>query len=217
MPLRNGPHGYGLVTKLLHWLTFAALAAQFVVGYVMVSEDRGSEESACDPPAEDRSGDDLSDAAKARIDRLEEQCERQQDARDARVEDDPLGTAYSDLGSGEILNGGLTLPEVHVLLGLLVLALAASRVVWRRTAGLPPWAEGLSESERTLAHWTEKALLALLFMMPLSGLLLVLVSYDLLPLHIAAHIGFFVAIAAHLGLVLKHQLVDRDRLVSRML
>jgi cytochrome b561 len=216
MPLRNGPHGYGLVTKLLHWLTFAALAAQFVVGYVMLSEDRGLEEAACDPPAEDRSSDDLSDAAKARIDRIEEQCEQRQDRLDARA-DDPLGTAYSDLGSGEILNGGLTLPEVHVLLGLLVLALAASRVVWRRTAGLPPWADGLSESERTLAHWTEKVLLSLLFVMPLSGLLIVVVSYDLLPLHIAAHIAFFVAIAAHLGLVLKHQLVDRDRLVARML
>ena len=54
-------------------------------------------------------------------------------------------------------------------------------------------------------------------MIPISGLLLVVVSYDLLPLHIAAHICFFAAVAAHLGLVLKHQLVNRDRLVSRML
>jgi cytochrome b561 len=82
---------------------------------------------------------------------------------------------------------------------------------------LPPWAEGLSSRERTLAHWTEKVLLALLFLIPLSGLSLVLVSYDLLPLHIAAHVGFFATIATHLGLVLKHQLLDRDRLVSRML
>ena len=50
------------------------------------------------------------------------------------------------------------------MLGLLVLALVVSRVVWRRTAGLPPWAEGLSAGERSLAHWTEKALLALLFL-----------------------------------------------------
>ena len=200
MPLRNGPHGYGLVTKLLHWLTFAALATQFVVGYVMATDDGGFEEAECD----------------IRSDRLEEQCEQRQGSLEARA-DDPLGTAYSDLGSGEILTGGLNLPEVHVLLGLLVLVLAASRVAWRRTAGLPPWAEGLSSGERTLAHWTEKALLALLFLIPLSGLSLVLVSYDLLPLHIAAHFGFFAVIATHLGLVLKHQLVDRDRLVSRML
>jgi cytochrome b561 len=45
----------------------------------------------------------------------------------------------------------------------------------------------------------------------------VVVSYDLLPLHIAAHIAFFATIAVHLGMVLKHQLVDRDRLLVRML
>ena len=200
MPLRNGPHGYGLVTKLLHWVTVAALAAQFVVGYVMLRDDGDFEEAECDRPS----------------DRLEERCEQQQEALEARAED-PLGTAYSDLGSGNILGGGINLPELHVLLGLLVLTLAVARVVWRRTAGLPPWAEGLSSGERTLAHWTEKALLILLFLIPLSGLSLVLVSYDLLPLHIAAHLGFFATIATHLGLVLKHQLLDRDRLVSRML
>ena len=200
MPLHNGPHGYGLVTKLLHWATVAALATQFVVGYVMLNGDGGVEEADCD----------------GRTDQLEERCEQQQEVLEARAED-PLGTAYSDLGSGEILGGGITLPELHVLLGLLILTLAVVRVVWRRTAGLPPWAEGLSAGERALAHWTEKALRVLLFLIPLSGLSLVLVSYDLLPLHIAAHVGFFATVAAHLGLVLKHQLLDRDRLVSRML
>jgi cytochrome b561 len=89
-------------------------------------------------------------------------------------------------------------------------------VLWRRTAGLPPWAESLSAGERTWAHWTEKALLTLLFVIPLSGILLVVVSYDLLPLHIAAHIGFFVTVAAHVGLVVKRTLVQRDRLLHRM-
>jgi cytochrome b561 len=200
MPFRNGPHGYGLVTKLLHWATVAALVTQFVVGYVMLNDDGAFEAAECD------SGSD----------RLEEQCERRQDVLEARA-DDPLGTAYSDLGSGDILGGGVSLPELHVLLGLLVLALAVARVVWRRAAGLPPWAEGLSSGERSLAHWTEKVLLVLLFLIPLSGLSLVVVSYDLLPLHIAAHLGFFATLAAHLALVLKHQVVDRDRLLARML
>ena len=35
MPLRNGPHGYGAVTKALHWLIVFALVAQFVLGYGM--------------------------------------------------------------------------------------------------------------------------------------------------------------------------------------
>lgn len=33
MRLRNGPAGYGLVTKTLHWLTVLAVTAQFVIGY----------------------------------------------------------------------------------------------------------------------------------------------------------------------------------------
>ena len=215
MRLRNGSHGYGVVTKSLHWATVAALVAQFVIGYVMVAEG-DFEKADCDPPVQSRDGGDLSDAAKGRIDRIEELCERRQDRLDARA-DDPLGTAYSDLASGDIFGGGVSLPEIHVLLGLVILVLAASRVAWRRTAGLPPWAESLTGGERTWAHWTEKLLLTLLFVIPLSGLLLVVVSYDLLPLHIAAHIGFFLTIAAHLGLVVKRTLVQPDRLLQRML
>jgi cytochrome b561 len=193
----------------------AALVTQFVVGYVMVAEG-DFKKADCDPPADSRDGGDLSDAAKARIDRIKELCEQRQDRLDSRA-DNPLGTAYSDLASGDILDGGLTLPEMHMLLGLLILVLALSRVAWRRTAGLPPWAETLTEGEKTWAHWTEKLLLTLLFVIPLSGLLLVAVSYDLLPLHIAAHIGFFLTIAAHLGLVVKRTLVQPDRLLHRML
>ena len=50
-----------------------------------------------------------------------------------------------------------------------------------------------------------------------TGLWLVLVSDDAVALHVASHIAFFCAVAAHLGLVLKHQLIDRDRLLRRML
>ena len=32
---------------------------------------------------------------------------------------------------------------------------------------------------------------------------------DLLPVHIAAHVTFFVALAAHLGLVMRRRLVGR--------
>lgn len=33
MRLRNGPAGYGAVTKTLHWVTVVAVATQFVIGY----------------------------------------------------------------------------------------------------------------------------------------------------------------------------------------
>ena len=105
----------------------------------------------------------------------------------------------------------------HVLLGVSILVLATVRLLWRRRTTLPPWAPGLSAAERTLAHWTERVLYVVLFAMPLTGLWLVLVSDDALALHIASHVAFFVAVAAHLGLVLKHQLLDRDHLIRRML
>jgi cytochrome b561 len=126
---------------------------------------------------------------------------------------------------------------VHVALGLLILTLALIRVTWRRRAGLPPWAEGLSPAERRLAHATERLLYWLMFLIPLTGLALVLFSGEdwdlrrgewrapwdwadddlLLAGHVATHVVFFGALAAHVGLVLKHQLVDRDGLLRRML
>jgi cytochrome b561 len=111
-------------------------------------------------------------------------------------------------------DGLLTL---HIALGLTILALAIARVLWRRHTGLPPWAETLSAAERALAHWTERALLLLLFVIPLTGLWLVLVSDDALAVHVASHIAFFVALSVHVGLVLKHQLINRDALLDRML
>src|SRR5689334_18536266 len=39
--LRNGAHGYGAVTKTLHWLTVWLVSAQFVIGYLMREDDRG--------------------------------------------------------------------------------------------------------------------------------------------------------------------------------
>ncbi|MGH9134016.1 MAG: cytochrome b [Ilumatobacteraceae bacterium] len=105
----------------------------------------------------------------------------------------------------------------HVVVGVTILVLATVRLWWRHRSTLPPWADGLSATERTVAHWTERALYLMLFVIPLSGLWLVLVSDDAVTAHVASHIAFFVAVAAHVGLVLKHQLIHRDRLLRRML
>ena len=39
MRLTNGGHGDGIVTKTLHWLTVAAIVAQFAVGWTMGADD----------------------------------------------------------------------------------------------------------------------------------------------------------------------------------
>ncbi|WP_406032854.1 cytochrome b/b6 domain-containing protein [Nocardioides sp. NBC_00163] len=189
--------GYGVVAKTLHWLTVAAFGMQFVVGYAM------STETDCDPPGEDRSGGDTSDAEEERIDRLEEACE-------ARVGDEgSLDTAWADLWGGGIGVDGISLPELHILLGLAILLLGGLRVAWRMIAPLPPWDPRLTATDRRLAHVTERVLLSLMFVVPLTGLALVAVSDDLVALHIAAHIAFFVALGAHLLLVLRRGLLPR--------
>ncbi|NGN94220.1 hypothetical protein G5C66_15920 [Nocardioides sp. KC13] len=187
--------GYGVVTKTLHWLTVAVFALQFVVGYTM------STDTDCDPPGEDRSGGDTSDAEDERLDRIEDACE----AREA----DPLDAAWSDVWGGGIGVDGISLPEVHVLLGLAILLLGGLRVGWRMIAPLPPWSPRLSGTDRRVAHVTERALLTLMFVVPITGLALVAVSDDLVALHVAAHIAFFVALGAHLLLVLSRGLLPR--------
>ncbi|MEX0869468.1 MAG: cytochrome b/b6 domain-containing protein [Nitriliruptoraceae bacterium] len=126
---------------------------------------------------------------------------------------------------------------VHAGIGIVILSLAIVRVIWRRRVGLPPWAPGLSALERRIAHRVEQILYGMMFLIPLTGLALVLVSGEdwdlrggewqapyewvdddvLLPAHIATHLTFLAAFAVHVGLVLKHQFIDRDRLLSRML
>jgi cytochrome b561 len=187
MSLRTRPEGYGLVTKVLHWLTVLVVAAQLVVGYTMDLD------GACDPPGEERSGGDTTDVEEERLDRIEDLCE-------ARADELVL------------LNGPFDRPEVHLLLGLTVLTLAVVRLGWRRYDGFPSWSEHLSEGERRLVHWTERVLLALLFVVPLSGLVLVATGDDgVLWLHVGAHIAFFVTLAAHLFTNL------RPRILARML
>jgi cytochrome b561 len=108
-----------------------------------------------------------------------------------------------------VLDVGWNLLTAHVSLGVLIVLLAALRVAWRRVAGLPPWADSLTEGGRLLASATERALLTLLFVVPLTGLALVLGDDDLLWLHVTAHIAFFVALAAHVGVVLRRGLLPR--------
>jgi cytochrome b561 len=113
-------------------------------------------------------------------------------------------------GEESYLDDPETLLRLHVVLGLSILLLAVGRVAWRRIAGLPPWSDHLSERQRRRAHWTERALLASLFAIPGTGLVLVGVGDDsVLPLHLAAHAVFLVALAAHLTTNLRPVILRR--------
>jgi cytochrome b561 len=178
MKLRNGEHGYGFVTKTLHWLTVGLVLAQFVVGYLM-DDDGGRGRG------RGRGGDDSGS-----------------------------GHGRGHGGDEEVI----TLLPLHVTLGITILAIAIIRVFWRVSTPLPPWAESLSRAEQRIASLTERTLLAMLFVVPLTGLVLVLgEDDDLLGVHVAAHVVFFTALAVHLALVLGRGLRGRPVLLRRML
>mgnify|MGYP000848784822 CR=1 FL=1 len=194
----TGAQGYGRVTKTLHWLTVAALIAQFAIGLTMSTDNPQRE----------------------RIDAFEDMIEAQGEAAERLFEDeiDRLRDAAGDDGlSALFAEPGLSLPEVHVLLGLSILLLATLRVLWRRLTPLPPWAEHLSPGERRLEGVLEQALLTLLFVVPASGLVLLALGDDWLALHLAAQLVLLAAVAIHVGLVLRHTLIHRNGHLARML
>jgi len=193
--LRNGPHGYGRVTKLLHWLTVVAVVAQFAVGWTMSADNDAAEER-----------------FEQRLDRLEEQAEAQGEAAEERweAEEERLEEAWREAEDGDV-------STLHIALGLSILGLALARLLWRRTTPLPPWAEHLGPGERRLESWLEKILLTMLLVVPATGLLLLAAGTDLLPAHVAAQFVLLAMIAVHVGLVLKHTVVRRNRHLARML
>ena len=194
MPLRNGEHGYGLVTKTLHWGTLAVMAVQFTVGYTMEADAE-------------------TDRADDRLDTREEGCEAENDVAEDRCEEavDRQEDAVKD-HDYSVFDGGFDAVDLHVVLGLTILALAIVRTLWRIGTPLPPWDERLTHLERRVATATEITLIAATYVIPLSGLWLVLAGDgSVLPLHVAGHIAFFVALAVHVGLVLRRGLLARMR------
>ena len=193
MPLRNGDHGYGFVTKALHWGTVAVMAAQFTIGYRM-------DASAGSDRADDRL-DARDDACESDDDAAEERCEKALDRQEAAVKDE---RDYA------VFDGSWDLVDLHVVLGLVILGFAIARTLWRIGTPLPPWDDRLTSVERQVAHATEVTLIATQYVIPLSGLWLVLARDDsVLPLHVTGHVVFFGLLAVHVGLVLRRGLLAR--------
>jgi cytochrome b561 len=208
--------GYGSLPKVLHWLTVVAIAFQFGVGLSMDADAAADRAQERVDAFEDRGARQAKDQGEVAEERFEAEVERREDAVEA-LERSVGSRELRDVVTGDALRDRLTGVELHVVMGLAILALGAARLLWRRVASLPPWAEHLSATERTFQAWLEKALLALLLVVPSSGLLLALGGADLLPLHIAAQVALVVAVALHVGLVLKHTVVRRNGHLARML
>ena len=128
----------------------------------------------------------------------------------------------------------------HKSVGIMLLVIVLARCAWRRLTPLPDWAPGLAPYEQRFIHSIERLLYLGMLLMPISGYLFVmaggygilLFGYWPLPDFIGEHrwlawtsqlvhrVAAYVVVATltlHVAVVLKHQLVDRDGLLWRML
>lgn len=128
----------------------------------------------------------------------------------------------------------------HKSIGLVALAIAVIRLWNRRQGHLPAWAPTLSSGEKTFIHRAERVLYAAMLVMPLSGFVYVMAggfgvllfgawtlpnpigAWPILAtlakwLHVGAGWVLAAALAGHIGLELRHQLLLRDGLLRRML
>ena len=131
------------------------------------------------------------------------------------------------------------LVAIHRPLGIAILILAAVRLVNRMFTTLPPFPPTMSERERLLASISERLLYALMFALPLVGWgMLSAGHYPIIlfgPVHLPPILPanpilyavlrkthtllaflLFATFLAHLGAVLFHTLIIRDRLLHRM-
>ena len=128
--------------------------------------------------------------------------------------------------------------NMHKSLGMTIALLALMRVTWRFRHPAPPLPAGIPAWQRRAAAVSHALLYACLICMPLAGLLgstysgypikyfgITLPSWGyksdpLKAFFSAVHLGlawvFMTVIALHTGAALKHLLIDRDDVFSRM-
>jgi cytochrome b561 len=139
------------------------------------------------------------------------------------------------------------LTQVHKSWGVVIFALALARLAWRLANPRPPWPAAMPPWQRRAAAASHGALYALMLLLPVTGWLLASASpvQDLLQMENlafgrialpdpfvpgsdaldrtfrAVHAGAAIALAAllavHVAAALRHQFVDRDGLLARML
>ncbi|NHZ90702.1 cytochrome b [Massilia sp. CCM 8733] len=128
----------------------------------------------------------------------------------------------------------------HKWAGVTVLALAALRLLWRLTHRAPAYPASMPAWQKGAAHGLHGVLYLLMFAVPLSGYfytlsagipvmyfglfeLPILIAADpalkpvLKGVHYWLNMGLAACVALHLAAALKHQFIDRDGVLKRML
>jgi cytochrome b561 len=128
----------------------------------------------------------------------------------------------------------------HKWIGVTVFALATLRILWRATHRAPPLPRGMPAWQKAGAHIGHALLYVLMIAIPVTGYLFSMASnvpvvyLGIVPLprliapdptlkvvfktaHLILNYSLAVLVVAHVAAALKHQWVDRDGLLARML
>ena len=134
----------------------------------------------------------------------------------------------------------LKLLAYHKWNGVTVFLLAFVRLSWRWARGTPPLPSSMPGWQQQAAVWTHRLMYLLMFAIPLSGWLMSsakgvpVVYFGLVPLpdlvdknpglaellkdvHKTMVDGLLLLLLVHVGAALKHQFIDRDEILARML
>ena len=149
----------------------------------------------------------------------------------------PLGEYMHDLPLSPVK---LRLFSYHKWIGVTVFLLAVARLAWRAGHTPPPLPETIPAWQRHAAHGLHHLLYLLLFAIPLSGWLMSsakgfqTVYLGVLPLpdligkdkalgdalrevHEMLNFGLLALVLGHIAAALKHQFIDRNGILARML
>lgn len=149
----------------------------------------------------------------------------------------PLGIFMSDMPLSPLK---LKLISYHKWLGVTVFLLAVARLAWRIGHTPPPLPETIPAWQRSAAQGLHHLLYLLLFAIPLSGWLMSsakgfqTVYLGVLPLpdligkdkalsdalkavHEMLNFGLLALVFGHIAAALKHQFIDRNGILARML
>jgi cytochrome b561 len=128
----------------------------------------------------------------------------------------------------------------HKWIGVTVFALATLRILWRATHRAPPLPAGMPAWQRAGAHLVHVLLYVAMIAIPITGYLfssasnVPVVYLGIVPLprliapdptlkvvfktaHLVLNWGLAALVLAHVGAALKHQWIDRDGLLARMI
>ncbi len=129
---------------------------------------------------------------------------------------DAMEAAVRALAEGKAYD--ITFTRLHALTGVVVLVLAVLRLMLRALRGVPDVPRDGDPRLVKLAEWTHRALLALLILVPLSGLAAwgggIAVAGDIHQVLVPLLFGL---ILLHAAAALYHQYVIKDNLLRRMM